>query len=73
MEEPLEIYNNSIINVCNKNDRSNYQKEYMKQYIKKSPSVICELCGGKYKKYQKYAHITTIKHSFIENKLKETN
>jgi hypothetical protein len=30
--------------------------EYMKDYIKNSKDCICDICGGKYKSYQKYLH-----------------
>lgn len=42
-----------------------YQREYMKKYNeKKSTSVTCEACGGKYKEYSKYIHYKTNKHQY---------
>jgi hypothetical protein len=34
----------------------NYMKEYMKDYTKDKPTIVCEICNGKYKAYQKYKH-----------------
>jgi hypothetical protein len=43
-----------------------YIKNYMKEYIKNQSSVVCDVCGGKYKPYQKYLHDKKAKkHLFI--------
>jgi hypothetical protein len=54
---------------CSKNSNSaEYMKDYMKNYIKKSESVYCIICGGHYKAYKKYVHDKTKKHLFIVGK-----
>ena len=46
---------------------SNYEKAYMRDYIKDCPQIKCETCGGKYRKYSKYHHDKTKKHQkFLE-------
>lgn len=57
-----------------KTDNPDYMKNYMRDYIKNNNEmIICNVCGGRYKKYNKYAHDTkTKKHLFIINKIKQT-
>tara|TARA_R110000868_G_scaffold131790_3_gene342048 strand:- start:911 stop:2077 length:1167 start_codon:yes stop_codon:yes gene_type:complete len=47
--------------------------EYMKTYIKNAKDIPCELCGGHYKAYSAYKHVTTQKHlkAMIKGKEKE--
>jgi hypothetical protein len=47
--------------------------EYMSEYIKKSKTIDCPTCNGKYKSYGKYKHDTTQKHikALIEKKTAE--
>jgi hypothetical protein len=45
--------------VSNTND---YQKSYMKDYVKNSTKVICDICLGNYKLVYKYRHIQTKQH-----------
>ena len=52
------------------NNSKEYGKTYMRDYIKKCPSEICE-CGGKYRKYNFYKHKKTNKHKTYENKPKQ--
>lgn len=49
--------------VSNKND---YQKSYMKEYVKNSKKVICETCLGNYKLVYKYRHLQTKLHKKYE-------
>ena len=49
---------------------SEYQKNYMRNYIKNSDNVFCEVCnnGVTYKTYRKYRHIGTKSHkAALEN------
>ena len=40
-----------------------YMRKYMKGYLdKKNKDNICEMCGGKYKTFNKIVHIKTEKH-----------
>lgn len=39
-----------------------YMRDYMKKYIKESPTVTCAICDAKYKKYKKDRHEKTKKH-----------
>lgn len=40
-----------------------YMQEYMKNYMKKNAeSIVCELCDGKYKIFNKHKHVKTQKH-----------
>jgi hypothetical protein len=56
-----------------KNDNE-YQKNYMKEYIKKQESVICNICQGKYKPYQKYLHDKkTKRHLLIVEQMKKND
>jgi hypothetical protein len=51
-----------------------YIKNYMKDYIKKQSSVECNICGGKYKPYQKYLHDNKVKrHIMMVNLLNSKN
>ena len=36
--------------------------DYMKEYIKNSESIDCQICGGRYKTYSKYKHVKSQKH-----------
>jgi hypothetical protein len=47
------------------NDKD-YIRNYMKEYIKSSQRVRCNLCDGVYKAVYKYKHIKTSKHINIE-------
>ncbi len=48
-----------------------YQKIYMKEYVKKSPKITCPLCGFSYKLVYKYNHNKSNAHislsQFINN------
>tara|TARA_R110000868_G_scaffold105239_2_gene289500 strand:+ start:10069 stop:10335 length:267 start_codon:yes stop_codon:yes gene_type:complete len=46
-----------------------YMKDYMKDYIKNKPTLICEICNGKYKAYQKYKHNQGKIHTLIQKNL----
>jgi bisphosphoglycerate-dependent phosphoglycerate mutase len=50
----------------NKNNRSEYYKNYMREYIKKSPKVKCDVCGNNYNKHQKYIHVKQRRHILQE-------
>ena len=51
------------------NDRKRvHHREYMNEYIKNKPSLICG-CGGKYKHFQQYIHDRTKKHIKYLNSL----
>ena len=39
-----------------------YQKEYMRNYIKNSGTTHCDLCGGNFKTYNKHVHVKCKKH-----------
>jgi len=43
-------------------DKKEYQKEYMRNYIAKSESITCPVCGGQFHTYTKYKHDRTKKH-----------
>jgi hypothetical protein len=43
-------------------NKSEYQKEYMRNYIKNSTTVQCEICGSSFKKYKSYRHNQSNKH-----------
>jgi len=43
-------------------DKKEYQKEYMRNYIAKSESITCPICGGQFHTYTKYKHDRTKKH-----------
>jgi hypothetical protein len=45
--------------VSNTND---YQKKYMKEYVKNSKKVLCDICLGNYKLVYKYRHLQTKEH-----------
>jgi hypothetical protein len=51
-------------------NRTEYQREYMRKYIKKcTESITCDLCGGHYRKHQKYIHDKGKIHNLIKGKL----
>jgi hypothetical protein len=52
-------------------DRKAYNKEYNKKYYaeKRQDITPCDICGGKYEKYNKANHELTNRHIFIFNKL----
>ena len=50
----------------NKNNRSEYYKNYMRDYIKKSPKVKCDICCYNYNKHQKYIHVRQKRHILQE-------
>jgi hypothetical protein len=43
-------------------NKKEYMKEYMRKYVKECESICCDVCQGKYKKYNKYSHLKTNKH-----------
>jgi len=43
-------------------------KSYMKEYIKSCPTLICEVCNGKFKKYQEYIHNKGKYHTLLKNR-----
>ena len=45
----------------------------MKDYIKKQSSVECNICGGKYKPYQKYLHDNKVKRHILMANLLNKN
>ena len=49
-------------------NKKEYMKLYFRQYVKNSDSIICDLCFGKYKRYNKHRHIVTLKHLSAEKK-----
>tara|TARA_R110000868_G_scaffold87963_6_gene245507 strand:- start:559 stop:807 length:249 start_codon:yes stop_codon:yes gene_type:complete len=49
-------------------NRSEYQRNYMKEYIKSADDVVCTICGGHYKSYQGYIHNKGKFHSLIKEK-----
>ena len=60
MEEPIIKLNKDgsvkKIQKLKTDDRATYQKEYMQKYIKNATECRCDICGGKYKSYNKYKH-----------------
>ncbi len=52
-------------------NRQEYNKEYNKKYYteKRQDITICDVCGGKYEKYNKKNHELTNRHIFIYNKI----
>jgi hypothetical protein len=48
-------------------------KEYMKNYLheKHAQSIVCEQCGGKYKKYFQKVHLNSKKHQKAVNPKEE--
>jgi hypothetical protein len=52
-------------------DRKTYNKEYNKKYYaeKRQDITPCDICGGKYEKYNKANHELTNRHIFIYNKI----
>ena len=56
-------------------NRAEYQRNYMKGYIKTADDVKCEVCGGHYKSYQGYIHNKGKFHSLLKerNELKSLN
>ena len=49
-------------------NRTDYMRDYMKGYIKTCPTIVCELCNGKYKKYQEYIHNKGKFHTLLKNR-----
>jgi len=43
-------------------DKKEYNRDYMKNYISNAQSIICPICGGSMKTYNKYKHDKTDKH-----------
>jgi hypothetical protein len=41
-----------------------YSRNYMRKYVKNSPTVECEICGNgvTYKKYRQHKHVQSLKH-----------
>jgi hypothetical protein len=74
-KELLSIYIIMETVKISKNSNSpEYIKNYMKDYIKKQSSVECDICGGKYKPYQKYLHDNKVKrHIMMSNLLNKKN
>jgi hypothetical protein len=55
-----------------------YMKEYMKDYMKEkreknNEDVVCDICGGHYKKYATYQHKKTKKHQACINVVEKIN
>jgi hypothetical protein len=80
VEAYLNIYNisptviNAIVNkkLWNKTtDRQKYDKEYNTKYYQKQKEsnkpVICDICQGKYTKYNMVKHQTTKRHLLMKN------
>jgi hypothetical protein len=44
-----------------------YQKKYMKEYIKISPKITCSLCGFSYKLVYKHNHNKSNAHKSLSN------
>lgn len=49
------------------NDKE-YMKLYFRKYVLQSQSLICNICSGKYKKYNYHIHKKSKKHTDAENK-----
>lgn len=45
-----------------------YMKKYFRSYVLGSQSLICPICSGKYKSYNRHIHRKTKKHIDAENK-----
>jgi hypothetical protein len=56
-------------------NRQEYNKEYNKKYYteKRQDITICDVCGGKYEKYNKKNHELTNVHMFILDKYIKNN
>lgn len=50
-----------------------YQNKYMKDYIKNSKKVLCELCNIEYKKVYEYKHFRSKTHKIITTFNKDFN
>lgn len=58
--------------IVNKRKNPEYRAKnsaYMKAYMARSPDNVCEICGGKYKSYQKYRHVLGKVHKLVESKM----
>lgn len=42
--------------------RTEYNRKYMNEYIKKQPKITCDVCLRMYNKHQKYQHIKQKNH-----------
>lgn len=51
-------------------NRSEYIKNYMRDYIKKQPKIKCDVCDREYNKHQKYSH-NKQKHHVLHLLMKE--
>lgn len=49
-------------------DKKEYNREYMRKYIKNADNIFCEYCGKTYKSYRKYKHEKTKLHIDNVNK-----
>jgi hypothetical protein len=74
--------NNDIDNkgeiIKDKQKYNSYMKEYMKDYMKEkreqnNENIICDICGGHYKKYASYQHKKTKKHQACINVVEKIN
>ena len=43
-----------------------YMSKYMLEYVKNSPKIKCDICGGSYKKVYYYRHIKSNNHNNIK-------
>ena len=61
--------------VLKTSDRKTYNKEYNKKYYteKRQNITNCDICGGKYEKYNKKYHELTDRHIFVSNKINNIN
>jgi len=51
--------------------RTDYMRNYMKEYIKKQSKIICNECNGVFLKHRKYIHDQGKKHIYISNLKKQ--
>lgn len=49
------------------NKRTDYMRNYMKEYIKKQDRIICKDCNGMFLKHRQYIHNKGKKHLYITN------
>jgi hypothetical protein len=69
LEQPILLNKNGKPKKIQKNkteNRTDYMRNYMKEYIKDKPTMICELCNGKFKKYQLYIHNKGKMHTLVK-------
>ena len=72
-KEPILLKEPKILKTS---DRILYDKNYNKNYyLEKRQKLIqvCDVCGGKYDKYNKTKHDLTNRHVFLFNKINNLN